>query len=97
MIRATEVDETAALDRIRWRTRAGAPWRDVPARYGEWETAYGLFRCWQRDGTWARGVRELQALRVRAGRQLATREGANQVRRKGQRLDIEADIELQPR
>ncbi|MFC7713329.1 IS5 family transposase [Nonomuraea recticatena] len=40
----------------------GAPWRDVPARYGEWETVYGLFRRWQRDGTWPRIVRDLQAL-----------------------------------
>ncbi|MGW7482083.1 IS5 family transposase [Nonomuraea muscovyensis] len=50
------------IDGIRWRTRTGAPWRDVPARYGEWETVYGLFRRWQRDGTWARIVRDLQAL-----------------------------------
>ena len=32
------------------------PWRDVPGRYGKWETVYGLFRRWQRDGTWARIV-----------------------------------------
>ncbi len=42
------------IDGIRWRTRTGAPWRDVPARYGAWQTVYGLFRRWQRDGTWAR-------------------------------------------
>jgi transposase len=48
------------IDGIRWRTRAGAPWRDGPARYGEWETVYGLFRRWQRDGTWARILTELQ-------------------------------------
>lgn len=46
---------------VRWRTRTGAPWRDVPARYGEWETVYGLFRRWQRDGTWARILKGLQA------------------------------------
>ena len=40
------------IDGIRWRTRTGAPWRDVPARYGPWQTVYGLFRRWQRDGTW---------------------------------------------
>ncbi|MBB6347849.1 transposase [Nonomuraea muscovyensis] len=26
------------VDGIRWRMRTGAPWRDVPARYGKWET-----------------------------------------------------------
>ncbi|WP_248002759.1 IS5 family transposase [Streptomyces sp. RLB1-33] len=49
------------IDGIRWRTRTGAPWRDVPIRYGEWETVYGLFRRWQRDGTWKRILKQLQA------------------------------------
>ncbi|MFJ8133318.1 IS5 family transposase [Streptomyces hydrogenans] len=49
------------IDGIRWRTRAGAPWRDVPERYGLWDRVYGLFRRWQRDGTWARIVTRLQA------------------------------------
>ena len=42
------------IDGIRWRARAGAPWRDVPPAYGPWQTVYGLFRRWQRDGTWKR-------------------------------------------
>jgi transposase len=29
------------IDGIRWRTRVGAPWRDVPDRYGRWQTVYG--------------------------------------------------------
>jgi transposase len=49
------------IDGIRWRTRTGAPWRDVPARYGPWQTVYGLFRRWQRDGTWQRILTGLQA------------------------------------
>ncbi|MEV5432833.1 IS5 family transposase [Streptomyces sp. NPDC052701] len=48
-------------DGIRWRTRTGAPWRDVPERYGPWDRGYDLFRRWQRDGTWARIVTHLQA------------------------------------
>ncbi|MFF8717836.1 IS5 family transposase [Streptomyces sp. NPDC015184] len=48
------------IDGIRWRTRAGAPWRDVPEQYGPWETVYGLFRRWQRDGTWHRIFEQLQ-------------------------------------
>jgi transposase len=50
------------IDGIRWRTRTGAPWRDVPARYGSWQRVYALFRAWQRDGTWARIVCGLQML-----------------------------------
>ncbi|WP_437107575.1 transposase [Streptomyces flaveolus] len=40
----------------RWRTRTGAPWRDVPERYGPWDRVCDLFRRWQRDGTWARAT-----------------------------------------
>ncbi|MFB6879061.1 transposase [Streptomyces sp. NPDC056323] len=32
------------IDGIRWRTRAGTPWRDVPERYGPWDRIYDLFR-----------------------------------------------------
>lgn len=56
------------IDGIRWRTRAGTPWRDVPDRYGSWAAVYGLFRRWQRDGTWARLLTALQALADAAGR-----------------------------
>ncbi|AEM84214.1 transposase IS4 family protein [Streptomyces violaceusniger Tu 4113] len=49
------------IDGIRWRTRTGAPWRDVPERYGPWDRVYDLFRRRQRDGTWARIVMQLQA------------------------------------
>jgi transposase len=50
------------IDGIRWRIRAGAPWRDIPERYGPWQSVYGLFRRWQRDGMWAAIVTRLQAL-----------------------------------
>ncbi|MFD8783082.1 IS5 family transposase [Kitasatospora sp. NPDC059599] len=50
------------IDGIRFRTRTGIPWRDLPARYGPWRTVYGLFRRWQRDGTWHRIFEQLQAL-----------------------------------
>jgi len=55
------------IDGIRWRTRAGSPWRDVPPEYGPWQSVYGLFRCWQRNGTWAALVTALQALADAAG------------------------------
>ena len=60
-------DRRQLIDGIRWRTRAGAPWRDVPERYGPWESVYGLFRRWQRDGTWARVLASLQARADAAG------------------------------
>jgi transposase len=48
------------IDGIRWRTRVGAPWRDVPERYGPWDRAYDLFRRWQRNGTWKQIFEQLQ-------------------------------------
>ena len=56
------------IDGIRWRIRVGAPWRDVPEQYAAWQTIYGLFRRWQRDGTWARLLAALQAHADAAGR-----------------------------
>jgi transposase len=55
------------IDGIRWRTRAGAPWRDVPPEYGPWESVYGLFRRWQLDGTWTAVLSGLQARADAAG------------------------------
>ena len=55
------------INGIRWRIRTGAPWRDIPERYGPWETCYGRFRVWQRDGTWAGLLSGLQARADAAG------------------------------
>jgi transposase len=56
------------IDGIRWRIRIGAPWRDVPAEYAPWPTIYGLFRRWQRNGTWDTIVSALQTSADAAGR-----------------------------
>ena len=56
------------INGIRWRVRTGSPWRDVPACYGPWQTVYGLFRRWQRDGTWDQVLASLQAAADAAGR-----------------------------
>jgi transposase len=42
------------LNGILFRVRTGVPWRDLPERYGPWETVYKRFARWQIDGTWAR-------------------------------------------
>ncbi|WP_100502329.1 IS5 family transposase, partial [Geodermatophilus chilensis] len=55
------------IDGIRFRTRTGCPWRDVPERYGSWQSVYGLFRRWQLAGTWAAILTGLQALGAEAG------------------------------
>lgn len=47
-------DHRQVLNGILWILHTGAPWRDLPARYGPWQTAYDRFNRWRRDGTWDR-------------------------------------------
>lgn len=37
-----------------WVLGTGAPWRDVPERYGPWQTVYDRFKRWREDGTFDR-------------------------------------------
>ena len=45
------IEHRKVLDGIFWILRAGAPWRDLPEEFGPWETVYGRYRRWTRDGT----------------------------------------------
>jgi transposase len=47
-------DHRRVLNGILWKLRTGAPWRDLPDRYGPWQTCYDRFVRWRRDGTWDR-------------------------------------------
>jgi transposase len=55
------------IDGVRWRVRTGVPWRDLPVEYGHWQTVYGLFRRWQREGVWAGILTALQSRAEAAG------------------------------
>ena len=50
-----------------WRTRTGAPWRDLPTGYGTWQTVYGRHRRWSADGTWETVLDGLRAGSDRTG------------------------------
>lgn len=47
-------DHRKVINGILWKLRTGAPWRDLPAPYGPWQTCYDRFVRWRRDGTWDR-------------------------------------------
>ncbi len=47
-------DHRKVINGILWKVRTGAPWRDLPERYGPWQTCYDRFVRWRRDGTWER-------------------------------------------
>lgn len=53
-------DHRTILNGICFKFRAGVAWRDVPERYGPWQTLYGRFRRWSRDGFLLRMARALQ-------------------------------------
>lgn len=50
-------DHRVVVNAIFWVLFSGAAWRDLPERYGPWQTAYDRFCRWRRDGTWERVLR----------------------------------------
>lgn len=61
MDRRTMVEATA------WRFRTGALWRDLPERFGHWNTIYKNFNRWSEQGMWARVLEKTQSLAQRSG------------------------------
>ena len=45
-------DNRPIINGILWRIRTGAPWRDVPEKYGKWMTIYQRFQRWSKAGIW---------------------------------------------
>lgn len=46
------VDDRRVINGILWRFRTGAPWRDIPERYGPRTTLYNRFVRWRAKGIW---------------------------------------------
>lgn len=47
-------DHRQVLEAIAWRFRTGSPWRDLPERFGPWQTVWKRHNRWSADGTYAR-------------------------------------------
>ena len=45
-------ENRSIVNGILWRLRCGTPWRDVPPKYGNWNTIYRRFRRWSKAGVW---------------------------------------------
>lgn len=51
---APREDDRRILNGIFWVLRSGAPWRDLPERYGPYTTVYNRFNRWRKAGVWDR-------------------------------------------
>jgi transposase len=54
-------DHRLVIEGIAYKYRTGVPWRDVPARFGPWQTLHWRHNAWSNDGTWQRLLRAAQA------------------------------------
>jgi len=77
------VDDRRVLNGIFWVLRSGAPWRDLPERYGSRTTCYNRFVRWRKAGVWDRlmdaisaahdgEIQMIDSTSVRAHQQAAT-------------------------
>ena len=48
------VDDRRVLNGLFWRLRTGAPWADIPQRYGPHTTCVNRFNRWRKAGVWDR-------------------------------------------
>ena len=49
------------LDGVFWIARTGAPWRDLPDHFGNWNSIYQQFRRWSVSGLWDTMLEALNA------------------------------------
>ena len=55
-------DKRRTANGILWVLRTGAPWRDMPARYGAWNSVFVRFTRWSKLGVWDAALRLWRAL-----------------------------------
>jgi transposase len=57
----TAKDNRLFVEAVLSRYRAGIPWRDLPERFGDWNTTARRHRRWSESGVWQRGFEHLAA------------------------------------
>ena len=45
-------DNRRFVDAVLWIGKTGAPWRDLPERFGPWNTVWKRFDHWAQQGIW---------------------------------------------
>lgn len=61
------MDRRSVVEAAAWRLRTGAPWRDVPEQFGNWNTIYKNFTRWSEQGMWAQVLEKAQSLAQQSG------------------------------
>ena len=56
----TAKDNRLFINAVLWIVKTGAPWRDLPERFGNWNSVWRRFHRWAAKGVWERVYRELQ-------------------------------------
>jgi len=54
-------DHRRMVNGMLWIARTGAPWRDLPERYGNWKSVSSRFYRWTQAGVWQRVLQALQS------------------------------------
>ncbi|WP_326754757.1 IS5 family transposase [Streptomyces hirsutus] len=61
------VDDRQVVNGMVYKIRTGISWRDLPERYGPWQTVYTRFRRYALDGVFTRALQQIQARADAAG------------------------------
>ena len=56
----TAKDNRSFINAVLWIARTGAPWPDLPERFGKYNSVFQRFNRWSKNGTWQRIFEELQ-------------------------------------
>src|SRR5205814_6071081 len=56
----TARDNRLFINAVVWIARTGAPWRDLPERFGLWNSVYQRFNRWSEGGVWQRVLKAWQ-------------------------------------
>jgi transposase len=54
-------DNRLFVNAVIWIARSGAPWRDLPERFGLWNSVFQRFNRWSKAGVWEQVYRALQS------------------------------------
>ncbi|WP_406164180.1 MULTISPECIES: IS5 family transposase [Streptomyces] len=61
------MEDRQVVNGMVYKIRTGISWRDLPERYGSWQTVYTRFRRYALDGVFTRALQQIQARADAAG------------------------------